>query len=156
MEVRRFLESDISEVVTLFYETVHEVNKQDYLQAQLDAWAPQDEAAQKVVAWKDSMLRNITFIAESSGQIIGFADVTYEGELDRLYVHKDNQRRGIASALLKNLEAEADRLGLKEIRTDASITAKPFFERHEYRVVQSQIVERRGVKLDNYKMIKKL
>jgi putative acetyltransferase len=156
MEIRRFIEEDISEVVSLFYETVHAVNKQHYSKEQLDAWALQEEAAQKLEAWKESMVSNITYIAEISGQIVGFADMTYGGELDRLYVHKNYQRRGVASALLKKLEAEAGRLGVNEIRTDASITAKPFFEHHEYREAQSQIVERRGVKLDNFKMIKKL
>jgi len=156
MNIRRFLEEDISEVVSLFYETVHEVNKQHYSQEQLNAWAPQDETEQKIEAWKESMVRNITFIAENSGQIVGFADMTYGGELDRMYVHKDYQRRGVASTLLKKLEAEADRLGVNEIKTDASITAKPFFERHEYREVESQAVEWRGVKLNNFKMIKKL
>lgn len=156
MNIRRFLEEDISEVVSLFYETVHEVNKQHYSKDQLNAWAPQDETDQKIEAWKESMDRNITFIAENSGQIVGFADMTYGGELDRMYVHKDYQRRGVASALLKKIEAEAGRLGVNEIKTDASITAKPFFERHEYREVESQVVERRGVKLNNFKMIKKL
>ncbi|WP_054028265.1 GNAT family N-acetyltransferase [Bacillus sp. FJAT-28004] len=156
MEIRRFIEEDISEVVSLFYETVHAVNKQHYSKEQLDAWAPQEEVAQKLEAWKESMVSNITYIAEICGQIVGFADMTYGGELDRLYVHKNYQRRGVASAMLKKLEAEAGRLGVNEIRTDASITAKPFFERKGYRVVQSQIVERKGVKLDNFKMIKKL
>ncbi|MGO4185619.1 GNAT family N-acetyltransferase [Paenibacillus sp. MCAF9] len=156
MNIRRFLEEDISEVVSLFYETVHEVNKQHYSQDQLNDWAPQDETDQKIEAWKESMVRNITFIAENSSQIVGFADMTYGGELDRMYVHKYYQRRGVASALLKKLEAEAGRLGVNEIKTVASITAKPFFERHEYREVESQVVERRGVKLNNFKMIKKL
>ena len=44
--------------------------------------------------------------------------------LDRLYVHKDYQRRGIASAICDALEAS---MPGKPITTHASITAKPFF-----------------------------
>ena len=36
----------------------------------------------------------------------------------------------------------------------ASITAKPFFERRGYKAVKEQQVERKGVLLTNYVMIK--
>jgi putative acetyltransferase len=156
MEIRRYHDSDISQIVSLFYETVHSVNKQDYSQEQLDAWAPKDEETLKLKTWKDSMSHNITYVAEINGEIVGFSDMTQDGHLDRMYIHKDYQGQGIASALVNNLESEAKRLGLIEMDTEASITAKPFFERHGYRITQSQIVERRGVKLVNFKMIKNL
>ncbi|MEE1466132.1 MAG: GNAT family N-acetyltransferase, partial [Clostridium sp.] len=40
------------------------------------------------------------------------------------------------------------------ITTHASITARPFFEKRGYRVVKEQEVERSGVVLTNYVMIK--
>ena len=46
------------------------------------------------------------------------------GYLDRLYVRKDYQRQGIASAICDELERFADR---KTVTTHAFITAKPFF-----------------------------
>jgi putative acetyltransferase len=82
--------------------------------------------------------------------------MTVEGHLDRLYVHKDYQSQGIASALLHKLEQKARELGLHEMDTEASITAKPFFERHGYQLMMKQSVERRGVLLVNYRMSKKL
>ncbi|WP_079912557.1 GNAT family N-acetyltransferase [Paenibacillus sp. 32352] len=156
MKTRRFQASDMNQIVSLFYETVHSVNGRDYSQEQLDAWAPRDEQALKLKAWEASMSRNVTYVAEADGVITGFSDMTSEGHLDRLYVHKDYQRQGIASMLVDSLEEEARRLGLVEIDVEASITAKPFFEKRGYRVLESQVVERRGVKLANYKMIKSL
>ena len=156
MEIRKFQLSDLSQIVLLFYETVHFVNKQDYSQEQLDAWAPKDEETLKVITWKDSLNHNVTYVAEIDGTIIGFADMTQKGYLDRLYIHKDFQRQGIASGLVNCLESEAIRLGLIEMYTDASITAKPFFENQGYRIIESQVVERREVTLVNFKMIKKL
>lgn len=156
MKIRRFEASDINQIVTLFYETVHSVNGRDYTQEQLDAWAPGDEQTIKLKAWEESMSRNVTYVAEADGVITGFSDMTLEGHLDRLYVHKDYQRQGIASALVERLEQEARQLGLLEMDTEASITAKPFFECHGYRVQESQVVERRGVQLVNYKMLKSL
>ncbi|MNH31533.1 putative N-acetyltransferase YafP [compost metagenome] len=78
-----------------------------------------------------------------------------EGYLDRLYVHKDFQGQGIASALVDLLEADAKKLGLTHISTDASLTARPFFERKGYQIMQTQTVERQGISLTNVSMVKR-
>jgi len=68
--------------------------------------------------------------------------MTYRGYLDRLYTHKDYQRQGIATALVIKLESEARKIRLSEIHTEASVTARPFFEIHGYEVMRAQSVER--------------
>ncbi|MNB77158.1 putative N-acetyltransferase YafP [compost metagenome] len=156
MIIRAFAEQDVTQIVALFYGTVHSVNKQDYSQEQLNAWASYEDESKRLSTWKDALSRNISYVVESNGEIAGFADMTAQGYLDRLFVHKEYQRQGIAKALVNTLEAEARRLGLAEIRTEASITAKPFFEQSGYEVVRQQVVERRGVKLGNYFMVKSL
>ncbi|WP_141431086.1 GNAT family N-acetyltransferase [Bacillus sp. 03113] len=156
MEIIKFKDSDIKDTVSLFYETVHSVNAQDYSQAQLDAWAPKEEKDTKIQTWKDSLNQNITYVAKINDKVVGFSDLTFGGHLDRLYVHKDYQGKGIASALVDMLESEAKNLKLLEIDTEASITAKPFFESRGYKVVCSQTVERMGTKLTNYQMVKKI
>ncbi|QHW35184.1 GNAT family N-acetyltransferase [Paenibacillus rhizovicinus] len=156
MVIREFHASDAARIVSLFYETVHAVNKRDYAQEQLDAWAPRGEEAQRAEAWQESMVRNRSYVAEMAGVIAGFADMTNAGHLDRLYVHKDYQRRGIASMLVNKLESDARELGLPEMDTEASITARPFFERRGYRVERAQTVERNSVRLDNFRMSKLL
>ena len=91
--------------------------------------------------------------SNAAGEIvIGFADMDRSGYLDRLYVHKDHQRQGVASALCDRLEKEieADRY-----LTHASITARPFFEKRGYKTVREQQVERNGVLLTNYVMERK-
>ena len=156
MKIRKFHDSDVSQMVSLFYETVHSVNKQHYTQQQLDVWAPRDEEVLKWTTWKDSFNLNVTYIAEINGNIVGFADMTQEGHLDRLYIHRDFQRQGIASSLVDNLESEARQRGLIAMDTEASITARPFFEHQGYQITESQVVERKGVSLENFKMVKNL
>jgi len=156
MAIRKFKNTDTAQIVTLFYETVHTVNARDYSLEQLEAWAPIDEKEAKIADWKDTLSRNITYVAEIGGTIIGFSEMTATGYLNRLYIHKDFQGQGLASAFIQILEREAKSLKLDEIRTDASITAKSFFERHGYQVIQSQSVERRGVLLVNFNMVKKI
>lgn len=83
--------------------------------------------------------------------ITGFGDMDFTGYLDRLYVHREYQGQGIATLLCGELESWA---GKKQITVHASITAKTFFERRGYQVVREQQVERSGVFLTNYVMIK--
>ena len=156
LQIRAFQEADLEEVVALFYGTVHTVNAADYSGEQLAAWAPKDEQAKKAAAWRESLKQNLSYIAEIDGEVAGFCDMTPAGYLNRLYVHKDYQRQGIATHLVGQLEQEAKRLQLTSIYTDASLTAKPFFERIGYRLVREQTVERRGVVLPNCRMQKKL
>ena len=73
------------------------------------------------------------------------------GYLDRLYVHTDYQGKGIATAICNRLEWAVR----KDIVTHASITARPFFEKRGYKVVKEQQVERQGIFLTNFVMIKK-
>lgn len=88
------------------------------------------------------------FIAMS---LVGFGDIDKTGYLDRLFVHADYQRKGIATAICNQLEQAVQ----GNITTDASITAKPFFEKRGYRVIREQQVERQGVALTNFVMEKR-
>ena len=73
-----------------------------------------------------------------------------------LYCHKDWQRRGVGGALLARVETQARRLGVTRLYTEASITARPFFESRRFRLVAPQQVRRRGEVLTNYRMEKAL
>ena len=73
------------------------------------------------------------------------------GYLDRLYIHKEYQGRGIASALCDRLEREHPS---EKYTVHASITARPFFEKRGYAAVREQRVERHGIWLTNYVMEK--
>lgn len=51
-----------------------------------------------------------TLVAVEDGCAVGFGDIdSNTGYLDRLYVHKDHQGMGIATALCDRLEASAAR-----------------------------------------------
>ena len=73
------------------------------------------------------------------------------GYLDRLYVRKDYQRQGIASAICDELERFA---AGKTFTTHASITAKLFFQHRGYCVMRWQEVIRRCAALTNFVMEK--
>ena len=104
-------------------------------------------------SWNRSFLEHYSVIAEENHTIAGFGDISRQGYLDRLYVHKDHQREGIATALCDALEAAAKP---GRIYTHASLTARPFFLARGYKELRRQTVERLGVKMDNFVMEKRL
>ena len=149
MLIKSYEKEFFIDICTLFYETVHSVNAGDYSESQLEAWAPKDNDYSHL---KTALEKNWTLVAIEDGVIIGFADIEDTGYLDHLFVHRDYQGKGVATALCNEIEAKGN---FNEIETHASITALPFFEKRGYKVVREQIVEIRGEKLENYVMRKR-
>lgn len=150
MWIRRYEPEDLGQITALFYDTVHAVNAADYSPEQLDAWA---DGAPDLDRWNGSLLAHHSLVAvEGRDLIVGFGDIDGTGYLDRLYVHKDRQGLGIATALCDRLERAVD---APVLTTHASITARPFFEGRGYRVLREQRVERHGVQMTNYVMEKR-
>lgn len=150
MKIRRYEPEDLGQITALFYDTVHAVNAADYAPEQLDAWA---DGAPDLDRWNGSLLAHHSLVAvEGRDLIVGFGDIDGTGYLDRLYVHKDRQGLGIATALCDRLERAVD---APVLTTHASITVRPFFEGRGYRVLREQRVERHGVQMTNYVMEKR-
>ena len=101
MLLRPYRTEDCPALTKLFYQTVHTVNAKDYTPPQLDAWA---DGHPDLAAWDRSLSAHLSLVAVCDGVIAGFADMAPDGYLDRLYVHRDFQRQGIATALCDALE----------------------------------------------------
>lgn len=150
----------------MFRQTVHAVAARDYSPAQLEAWAPHDDQHQRALAKR--LAAQVSVGVKECGILIGFGTLgdggaseaagatAKSGELDMLYVHKDRQRQGIATRIADELEQLARQRGWRTLRTFASKTARPFFERRGYRILRSNIAVRQGVELQNYLMEKPL
>jgi putative acetyltransferase len=151
MLIRKFIETDLEQILHLFYNTIHAINAKDYSESQLDAWGVKNPDKDR---WLKSLIHNITFIAEIKGKIVGFGDLNNKRYVDRLYTHKDYQGIGIASKILYTLEKEAIKLGHTELYTEASITAMPFFENRGYKILQSQNKQHNGQVFVNFIMKK--
>ena len=147
MVIRKYRSSDCKEIIELFYNTVHTVNAKDYTKEQLDVWATGKVELEK---WDKSFQEHFTVVAVDEEIIVGFGDIDKTGYLDRLYVHHDYQKKGVATAICNELEKVVQ----SNITTYASITAKPFFEKRGYKVIKEQKVERKGVFLTNFCMEK--
>ena len=147
MIIRKYQPSDCKELTELFYNTVHNVNAKDYTKEQLNVWATGQVDLEK---WNDSLQKHFSVVAVDNEIIVGFGDIDKTGYLDRLFVHTDYQSKGIATAVCNQLEQAIK----GDITTHASITAKSFFEKRGYKIAKEQQVERQGIFLTNYVMIK--
>lgn len=156
METRNYRLTDCLEVYQLFYDTVHSINTADYDKNQVDSWARSDIGKGDLELWCRSLLdsHSLVMVNSNDEKILGFGNITREGYLDRLYVHKDHNGQGIGTILTNQLETYAIDLGLKEIVTQASITARPFFEKRGYKLIKEQTVERNNQHLTNFLMKK--
>ncbi|NKC01458.1 MAG: GNAT family N-acetyltransferase [Pseudomonadales bacterium] len=134
----------------LFHDTIHTVNLGDYSASQVDAWSPSERDQQQ---WTERMQMISPFVVELDGEIIGYSDVQADGLVDHMFVHKDWQRRGVATCLMGEIVKRAAALNLKILSAHVSITARPFFEAHGFLVEQKQTVTQGdGVTLTNFLM----
>jgi putative acetyltransferase len=151
--VRDYRRGDAEPICRLFYETVRTVNLGDYSPEQVRAWAPEVPDPD---AWHGRMSGRHTLVADEGGEVVGFAELEEDGHLDMLYCRKDAVGRGVGSGLYAAVEERARGLGIGRISTEASITARPFFERRGFAVLRRNTVLQGGIGLTNFSMEKAL
>ncbi len=151
MIARRYKDSDLEPIAALFTDTIRQVNVQHYSPEQISAWAPQPP---DLARWGRRVAGLTLWVAELNSRIIGFCGLGDGGHVDLLYTDYRFQRQGVARCLYQQVELEALRRSVRRLFTEASITARPFFEKMGFEVIREQQVEIRGVMLQNYVMEK--
>lgn len=152
IQLRDYRPADIDVILKLFKETVRTINARHYTRGQVEAWAPDVEDTER---WQQTLSQNYTVVAEQEGIILGFADIEHNGYLNRLFVHKDYQGKGVATLLTDALEEYIFTQGIKTIMVTASITARPFFEGRGYMTIDEVSSESEGQVLKNFLMQKR-
>lgn len=151
IEIRLFEAQDAEQIAQLFHETVREINVHDYSSKQVRAWAPDDIYFRN---WVEVCSSRFTYVADDEGVIAGFGELEPNGHIDCFYCHKNYQGCGVGRQLYQAIEVKAIELSLRRLFTEASITAKPFFQRMGFSIVREQEVTRRGETFINYAMEK--
>lgn len=146
MLIRPYRDSDFATLCLIFLRAVRETASQHYSPAQINAWAQVDDAR-----WRQKLANSRVLVAEKEGSVVGFITVV-DRYIDLLFVAPEYSRQGIASALLTSLFAQVP---TGTLTVEASITARPCFERMGFQVVAEQRVEARGETFVNYRMEKR-
>ncbi|MFM2481644.1 GNAT family N-acetyltransferase [Celerinatantimonas sp. YJH-8] len=153
MNIQTYSEDKAREIAELFYQSVHAVDSLVYTAAQKDAWAP---APIDYVRWSERLAIKNPFLAIIRGRVAGFIELDADGHIDGTYTHPDYQGIGVASALYEHLLKEANIRNINRLYVEASLIAKPFFEKRGFSVVKKNEVDRQGVSLVNFSMEKYL
>ena len=150
--IKRLAENDIPQMRELFRSTVLCVNSRDYTDEECKDWASCGDSTEH---WKDLLSEKDYFAAlDGVGNIIGFSSMNAGGHLHSLFVHKDWQGKGVDTMLLSEAERLAMEYGAEKITSEVSITARPFFEKHGYKMVKEQKAKANRMYLTNYVMEK--
>lgn len=150
MEIREYKPTDYKEIANLFHETVHSVCANHYSKDELEAWAPNPVDYEK---WQKKLEKKVPFVVTIDNKIVGFAELEKDGHIDCFYVHKDHQKQGIGTFILNHLIETSKN---KKLYAEVSITAKPFFLKHGFKVTKENKVRINDQELTNYIMEKQL
>ena len=150
--LRPFLPADAAIVADIFRASVEQLTADDYSEAQQAAWA----AVADEEKFNADLNQRLTLVATLNGSPIGFASLEDGDHIAMLYVHPAVARRRVASMLCDALEKLSASRGTAKLATDASETARAFFEQRGYVAQRRNTVLCGGEWLVNTTMEKKL
>lgn len=146
--------ADIKQLSELFENTISNINSKDYPDEEIIDWV---SCGKDPLRWKELITALYFIVAETTdNQIVGFSSVSDDGYLHSMFVHKDFQNRGVATALYKEIEKFAFGKNIRTLTSEVSITARPFFERRGFMVDEEQKRKANKLFLTNHKMNKQL
>ena len=151
--LRPYLPADAAALAEIFRASIDGLTEEDYGEAQREAWV---SIADDPAAFAARLGKGLTIIASLEGEPVGFASLVGNEELDLLYVTPEVAGQGVGSTLVDALERLASARGSKALMTNASDTARPFFEKRGYVAQSRNTVLINGEWLANTSMTKTL
>ena len=143
---------DLPDMLNIFRETILHVNLGHYTEEQVKVWA---DAANNMDRWVEKINGQHVLLAFDKNGVLGFGSLRND-YIDLLYVHKDHQGQGIASSIYEILEGRAKEDGMQALATDASYTARSFFEKKGFVYIATRSYTINGVEISNCRMVKSL
>lgn len=153
IKIRKAHLSDLAQIRQMFFEVITKVASKDYSEAEINVWA---SGAKDEKRWERKFLEQEFFVAEDGNLIIGFTSLLNKYYIDHLYVSHLHQGMGVASLLLSYVEQIAIKYGVTVLKSDVSITARPFFEKKGYVVTKKNEILHKGETLINFDVVKEL
>lgn len=150
IKIRKYKKEDAAALASIYYHTIHIINRRDYTQAQVNVWAP--ELSKDTEGWLKKWEKITPLVAVINAQPVGFVELESTGHIDCFYVHHEYQGQGIGSLLMQAIYNEAMQQDINRLFADVSITARLFFEHKGFQVIKQQTIVRQGIELNNFSM----
>ena len=135
MIIRRYKAGEEEALRQLYVDTTRNIIGRDYTPDQVERWISLHSDTEE---WIERISDRNPFVAEKNRELLGYAELMPNGQIDHFYCHCQHQREGVGTKLYRMVEAEARRLGLPCLRASVSVSAKPFFAAMGFEVVKEQ------------------
>lgn len=127
--LRPMLPTDVDVLAEVYRASIGGLTDEDYSVEQQEAWIANADDAE---AFGKRLTGQLTLVATLGQGPIAFASLAGDRKIDMLFVHPAVARQGAATKLIDALETLAAGRGTVRLTTDASDTARPFFDRRGY------------------------
>jgi len=153
---RRASAADAEEVLDIKREAIEELEHWQYSPEQVEVWAPKESYVDTFEqAIEDD--RFIVHVAEQDGTLIGYGALNVLDErIDAIYVRPDHHGKGVATAMLKQLELSAKFQDIEVLDIMAAINAVPFYKSVGYWELEDEVTTIEDVDLELVRMRKGL
>lgn len=142
---------DAAATFAVFQAAVRQTAATVYAPEQVEAWAGPPDV--DLTGWDARRREAFTVVAQDGEGVVGFTDLVGDGLVDMLFVHPRVGGQGVARALVTAITDEARARALPGLRTFASRSARPAFERLGFVVVAERPDNAvRGVVVPNCEM----
>jgi putative acetyltransferase len=149
--LRSFNPEDAEPLAEVYRDAVRTIGPHAYTEQQVNTWAlyPDD-----IDEFRARLSRGLTLVAEEEGRVVAFGQLELDDHLAFIYCLGSHCRKGIGSAIYRELEAHAFQKGVVRIHTEASRISQPFFSKHGYEVIEVERAVRFGVEFERFRMAK--
>ena len=147
--IRPYRVGDHLAISEIFPRAIHEIASEAYTAEQCSAWS---EKKPNPDYWRKRCEKKMPFVFVQNGEVVGFLELDPDGHIDCMYVHPNEKRKGVASTLIEHAINANTSAGNQRIFVEASICAKPVFEKKGFNVIKEKEVLIKGVSLKNYDM----
>lgn len=151
IKIRTLSPEDYRAVGRIYFCAVHEGARSAYSYEQRLAWGGETIDLDQ---WKKRVEALTGFVTERDNEPVGFITIDQTGHIDLAFVLPSATRRGVGRALLNAAERWASANGATRFATEASLVARPFFEKNGWSVLEEESVSCNGVILSRFRMQK--
>jgi len=116
---------------------VRGIAAKDYPPAVIDAWAQSPITTATIENFLANPDKETRLVAEVNSEISGIGSLVIDNnELRACYVRPNAARKGVGSAILREIERIALENGATILQMDSSVTAEPFYKAMGYEVLE--------------------
>jgi putative acetyltransferase len=151
MLIREYQLSDAENLIAIFRDAIINIGSTAYNAEQIEVWSSYPEDIEK---FRQLLSQGLTLVAVHNNQVAAFGQLNPSNHIAFIYTASNFARLGYATKIYQKLEAQAIKQGIQNLNTDASRISKYFFLKMGFSIVEAEIVERKQVWLERFKMKK--